>query len=55
MKSRIGKPAFFIVFILIIVFAVLSTMGISTYNGDIKKSIVWGIDDIRWGMDIRGA
>lgn len=55
MKSRIGKPAFFIVFILIIVFAVLSTMGISTYNGDIKKSIVWGIDDIRWGMDIRGG
>lgn len=55
MKSRIGKPAFFIVFILIIVFAVLSTMGISTYNGDIKKSIIWGIDDIRWGMDIRGG
>lgn len=55
MKSKIGKSAFFIVFILIIVFAVLSTMGISTYNGDIKKSIVWGIDDIRWGMDIRGG
>lgn len=55
MKSRIGKSAFFIVFILIIVFAVLSTMGISTYNGDIKKSIIWGIDDIRWGMDIRGG
>lgn len=55
MKSKIGKSAFFIVFILIIVFAVLSTMGISTYDGDIKKSIVWGIDDIRWGMDIRGG
>lgn len=55
MKSRIGKPAFFIVFILIIVFTVLSTMGVSTYYGDIKKSYIWGIDDIRWGIDIRGG
>ena len=55
MKHKIGKPAFFIVFILIIVFAVLSTMGISTYDGDNKTSIIWGIDDIRWGMDIRGG
>ncbi len=55
LKSRIGKPAFFIVFILIIVFTLLSTMGVSTYYGDIKKSYIWGIDDIRWGMDIRGG
>lgn len=55
MKSKIGKPAFFVVFILIIVFTVLSTMGISYYNGDIKRSVIWGIDDIRWGMDIRGG
>lgn len=55
MKSRIGKPAFFVVFILIIAFTLLSTMGVSTYNGDIKKSFIWGIDDIRWGMDIRGG
>lgn len=55
LKSRIGKPAFFIVFILIIVFTLLSTMGVSTYHGDIKKSFIWGIDDIRWGIDIRGG
>ena len=55
LKSKIGKPAFFIVFILIIVFTVLSTMGVSTYYGDIKKSYIWGIDDIRWGIDIRGG
>ena len=55
MKSRIGKSAFFIVFILIIAFTVLSTMGVSTYYGDIKKSYIWGIDDIRWGIDIRGG
>lgn len=55
MKSRITKPVFFIVFFLIIIFALLSTMGVSTYNGDIKKSYIWGIDDIRWGIDIRGG
>ena len=55
MKSRITKPVFFIVFFLIIAFAVLSTMGVRTYYGDIKTSWVWGIDDIRWGIDIRGG
>ena len=55
MKSRITKPVFFIVFILIVCFTVMSTMGIHTYYGDIKTSYVWGIDDIRWGIDIRGG
>ena len=55
MKSKIGKPVFFVVFFLIIAFTLLSTMGISTYYGDIKTSYVWGIDDIRWGIDIRGG
>ena len=55
MKSKITKPVFFVVFILIIAFTVLSTMGIKTYNGDIKNYYVWGIDDIRWGIDIRGG
>ena len=30
-------------------------MGVKTYNGDIKNYYVWGIDDIRWGIDIRGG
>lgn len=55
LKSKITKPVFFVVFILIIAFTVLSTMGIKTYNGDIKSHYVWGIDDIRWGIDIRGG
>lgn len=55
LKSRITKPVFFIVFILIVAFALLSTMGIRTYYGDIKTSWIWGIDDIRWGIDIRGG
>jgi SecD/SecF fusion protein len=33
----------------------LSTLGISTRYGDTKTSIIWGIDDIRWGIDIRGG
>ena len=55
MKSRITKPVFFVVFILIIAFTLLSTMGVSTRYGDVKNSIIWGIDDIRWGIDIRGG
>ena len=55
MKSKIRKPVFFVVFFLIIIFTLLSTMGIYSYKGDIKTSYVWGIDDIRWGIDIRGG
>lgn len=46
---------FFIVSILIIVFALLSTLGLETYYGDVKTTHVRGIDDIRWGIDIRGG
>ena len=46
---------FFIVFFLIVAFTLLSTMGIKTYFGDIRTAWVWGIDDIRWGIDIRGG
>lgn len=55
LKSRITKPVFFIVAILILVFTVLSTAGISTRYGDTETHIIWGIDDIRWGIDIRGG
>ena len=51
LKSRIRKPVFFVVFFLIAAFTVLSTMGISTRYGDTITSYVWGLDDIRWGID----
>lgn len=54
-KSKITKPIFFIVFVVIIAFTLLSTMGLSTRYGDRKDAIIWGIDDIRWGIDIRGG
>ena len=52
LKKRIGKPVFFVVAILIIAFALLSTLGISTRYGDNETTIIAGIDDIRWGIDI---
>ncbi len=55
MKSRITRPVFFIVAILILVFTFLTTMGVSTRYGDTETHIIWGIDDIRWGIDIRGG
>lgn len=55
MKSRITKPVFFVVFFLIVIFTLLSTMGVSTRYGDTETTIIWGIDDIRWGIDIRGG
>lgn len=53
--KRVGKPVFFIVAILIAVFAVLSFVGISTEYGDNKNVIIKGINNIRWGIDIRGG
>lgn len=55
MKRKIGKPIFFVVAALIMAFAVLSTLGISTRYGDNETTIIAGIDDIRWGIDIRGG
>ena len=52
---RIKKPVFFIVVVLIAVFAILTFNGVSTYYGDIKTSHIKGVDDIRWGIDISGG
>lgn len=55
MKKTIGRPVFFVVAALIIAFSLLSTLGISTRYGDNETTIIAGIDDIRWGIDIRGG
>ena len=55
MKRKIGRPIFFVVAALIVAFALLSTLGISTRYGDQETTIIAGIDDIRWGIDIRGG
>lgn len=53
--KRVGKPVFFIVAILIFVVTVLSVFGISTQYGDNKTVYIKGINDIRWGIDVRGG
>ena len=53
--KRIPKPVFFICAILILLFAASSIFGVSYYDGDIEKTVFKGIDDIRWGIDIRGG
>lgn len=53
--KRIPKPVFFICAILILLFAASAVFGVSYYDGDIQKTVIKGIDDIRWGIDIRGG
>lgn len=53
--KRIPKPVFFICALLILLFAASSIFGVSYYDGDIEKTVIKGIGDIRWGIDIRGG
>ena len=53
--KRVGKPVFFVVAILVVVFLVLSLTGISTTYGDRTDVYIKGGNDIRWGIDIRGG
>lgn len=43
------------VFFAIVIFSVLSAVGIHTYYGDITTTWIRGLSDIRWGIDIRGG
>ncbi len=53
--KHVKKPVFFVVFLLIAVFTYFTIAGFSTYYGDIETVRIRGIDDIRWGIDIRGG
>lgn len=53
--KRVGKPIFFVVAILIVVFTTLSFIGVSTTYGDKTTIYIKGADNIRWGIDIRGG
>ncbi len=52
---RVSKPVFFIIAVLILLFAVVSVTGVSTRYGDVKTVRINGIKEIRWGIDIRGG
>lgn len=49
------KPVFFIVFALILGFTASVIFGFSTQYGDIKKTYIKGVEDIRLGIDIQGG
>lgn len=53
--KRVGKPVFFIVVVFIAVLTYLSFFGITSYFGDVEKTIIKGGDSIRWGIDVRGG
>lgn len=55
MNKRIGKPVFFVAFIVILAFALTTVFGVATYNGDIKHTWVHSLEDIRLGIDIQGG
>ncbi len=53
--KTVGKPVFFIVFILILALAFTAFFGIENYYGDTREVYLKGAKDIRWGIDIRGG
>ncbi len=53
--KKIGKPVFFIVFVLIAALAYTSIFGIYGENGDFNVTYIKGLSDIRWGIDINGG
>ncbi|MCC8042172.1 MAG: protein translocase subunit SecD [Oscillospiraceae bacterium] len=55
MKSKVKKPVFFIVLALIIAFAVSVIVGVTSYYGDMETVYIKGVNDIRFGIDIKGG
>ncbi|MCI5751130.1 MAG: protein translocase subunit SecD [Oscillospiraceae bacterium] len=53
--KRVKKPVFFIVLILILAFASSVIVGFSTHYGDMTKVYIKGVDNIRFGIDIKGG
>lgn len=49
------KPVFFIVFAVILLLGFLTIFGIHYPYGDSETTIIKGIDEIRWGIDIQGG
>ena len=53
--KRIGKWVFFVVFALILCLAYTSVFGVYSEYGDYTITYIKGINDIRWGIDIKGG
>ncbi|MBP0972635.1 MAG: protein translocase subunit SecF [Oscillospiraceae bacterium] len=55
MNKKVGKPVFFIVMCIILLFAYTTVFGVDSYKGDIPTTYIHGLDDIRLGIDIQGG
>lgn len=53
--KKTGKSTFFIVVVLIALFAVSSIFGVDKLFADKKTTYIKGVDDIRLGIDIKGG
>ena len=53
--KRGRRPTFFILAVAILTFTYFSLFGLSNYYGDNKITYIKGVNDIRWGIDIRGG
>ena len=53
--KRTPKWAFFIVTVLILVLSYTSLFGVYASYGDRTDTVIRGVGDIRWGIDIRGG
>lgn len=52
---KVKKPVFFVVFALILLFAASVIFGVTTYYGDMNTVYLKGVNNIRFGIDIRGG
>ena len=52
---KVKKPVFFIVVVIIAIVGYLTFFGIHSQYGDTRNSYIKGVDEIRWGIDIRGG
>ncbi len=52
---KVKKPVFFIVFILIALFTVSVIFGFTYYYGDMSTVYIKGVNNIRFGIDIKGG
>ena len=53
--KRASKSVFIIITLLILCMAYFSVMGAHGLYGDIPVTYIKGINDIRWGIDIKGG
>jgi len=53
--KNVNKSVFFIIASLVLVFSYFTAAGVSTWNGDNRRVWINGVNDIRWGIDIRGG